>query len=92
MVLDETYNIALPSGFDKLVVVRKKLSCWFGDKDMNPTFDCVQTDGVMGACGIQSHGRYLSVALDENQLSGVKITTASPGDILSIACLSGTEI
>jgi hypothetical protein len=54
VVLDEAYNIVLPSGFDELVVMRKKLSCRFGNKDVNTTLDRVQTDGVMGTCGIKA--------------------------------------
>lgn len=41
VVLNEAHNIVLPSSFDELVVVRKKLSCGFGNKDVNTTFDCV---------------------------------------------------
>lgn len=92
MVLDKADNIVLPSGFDEFVVVRKKLSCWFGNEDVNATLDCVETDRVMGTCGVKSVVVRVSLVAYENQLSGVKITTASPGDILSIACLSGIAI
>lgn len=53
-MLDEAYNIVLSSGFNKLVMVRKKLSCRFGNKDMNTTLNCVQADGVMGTCWVNS--------------------------------------
>lgn len=54
VVLDEAYNVVLPSGFDEFVVVGKKLSCRFGNKYVNTTFDCIQTDGVMGTWGLKA--------------------------------------
>jgi hypothetical protein len=56
---------------------------------METVFNCIQRDGVMGVWKRKNGVRNVIWASGTaNLLSGVNTTTASPGDILSIAVLS----
>jgi len=49
-MLDETDDFVLFRRGDQLVVMRKQLSCRFGNENVNPSLDGVNCDAIVSAC------------------------------------------
>lgn len=92
-MFNETDDVMFSCSRDKIVMMREQLGGRLCDKNMQAVGDRVKSNGVMSVYRWES---YVSKSFFQYQflcsLSGVKMITASPGCILSIAILSAERL